>query len=170
VSTWPDERRLARTRDDRAARLARTRGHLGAVSWALDSVFRVPGTRFRFGLDPLIGLVPGAGDLASAAIAVYVLLRALQFRVPRIVIARMAANTLLDLTIGSVPVLGDLFDFAYKSNARNMRLLEAYAGEPGRSTRREWLFFLVIAAIVAVAVALLWLALSWLAAELARLP
>lgn len=152
------------------ARLARARQELRGLAWLLDSTFRIPGTRFRFGLDPIIGLVPGAGDVASGAISLYVLLRALQFRLPPIVIARMVVNTLLDLTIGVIPVIGDVFDFAYRSNARNIALLDAYASERGRSTRREWVFFAILAAIVVALVVLAWLAIGWVVAELSKLP
>jgi hypothetical protein len=151
------------------ARLARIRQELRGLAWLLDSTFRVPGTRFRFGLDPIIGLVPGAGDIASGAIAVYLMLRALQFRLPLIVVARMLVNTVLDLTIGAIPVIGDVFDFAYRSNARNIALLEEYAVDRSRSTRAEWLFFGVLAAIVVGIVVAIWLAISWLVAELAKL-
>jgi hypothetical protein len=152
------------------ARLARARQELRGLAWLLDSTFRIPGTRFRFGLDPIIGLVPGAGDIASGAISVYLLLRALQFRLPLIVIARMLVNTLLDLTLGAIPVIGDVFDFAYRSNARNIQLLEAYAGDRALSTRGEWLFFAVIAAFVVGIAVIGWLAIAWLVAELTKLP
>jgi Domain of unknown function (DUF4112) len=111
---------------------------------------RIPGTGIRFGLEPIIGLIPGVGDLVSGAMGFYLVLRAVQFRLPPVVIARMVANTLLDMTIGALPFLGDLFDFAYKSNSRNMALFERYASDPTGSTRGQWVFF-VIVALIAVA-------------------
>ena len=154
------------TREDRGERLERARNHLGHLAWLLDSSIRIPGTNFRFGLEPIIGLLPGAGDLASGALGFYLVARALQFRLPWIVVARMIANTLLDLTIGSIPVLGDAFDFVYKSNTRNIRLFELYATDPGRSTRGEWAFFLVLAGAFVAAVLLVAAGVAWVLNEL----
>lgn len=91
---------------------------------ALDSAVRVPGTTWRLGLDPLLGLVPGAGDVVSAALSVYMILEARRLGASRQVLVRMAGNVALDLLAGSVPVVGDLFDFAFKANARNWKILE----------------------------------------------
>jgi len=90
----------------------------------LDQAFRVPGTSWRFGLDPLLGLVPVAGDLISAALGAYGIVVAAQLGAPSSVMARMALNLFIDTAIGSIPVAGDLFDFAYKANTRNRMLLE----------------------------------------------
>ncbi len=155
------------TRDAREERLERARDHLGPLAWLLDSSIRIPGTNFRFGLEPIIGLLPGAGDLASGALGFYLIARALQFRLPWIVVARMIANTLLDLAIGSIPVLGDVFDFAYKSNTRNMRLFHEYATDPGRSTRGQWAFFLVLAGVFVAALLLVAAGVAWVVNELA---
>ncbi|HEV8516300.1 MAG TPA: DUF4112 domain-containing protein, partial [Candidatus Limnocylindrales bacterium] len=126
---------------DRARRLARARRELGDLAWLLDESIRVPGTRFRFGLEPIIGLIPGAGDLLSGALGLYIVARALGHGLPGVVVARMVANTLLDLAIGAIPVLGDLFDFAYKSNRRNIELFERHASDPTASTRSDRIFF-----------------------------
>jgi hypothetical protein len=144
--------------DSRAERLEKARRELGHMAWLLDSSFRIPGTRFRFGLEPIIGLVPGAGDLVSGALGFYLVLRAMQFRLPIVVILRMVANTVLDLIIGAVPLLGDLFDFVYKSNRRNMELFERYATDPDADTRSQWAF---LAGVVMVAVGSL-LLVAWL--------
>src|SRR5436190_11305361 len=90
--------------------------------WAalLDSAFRVPGTRITFGLDPLIGLIPGLGDMASPVLAVLILWQGARMRVPKIVLMRMVLNALIDAGVGAIPVLGDLFDFAWKSNDWNL--------------------------------------------------
>ena len=96
---------------------------LERFAYLLDEQFRVPGTNFRVGIDGLVGLVPGIGDTAAAAIASYVLLEAYRMGAPRALIARMAANIGLDWVVGSVPVAGDLFDFAFKANRRNVDLL-----------------------------------------------
>jgi hypothetical protein len=165
--TGPGDRsslsRWGRPADDteRAHRLERTRRQLGQLAWVLDSSFRVPGTRFRFGLEPIIGLVPGAGDVLGAALGFYIVARAVQHRLPAIVVARMVANTLLDLVIGVVPIVGDVFDFVYRSNSRNMALFERHAREPGADTRSERIFFAVL---LGVGVAIL-LLIGWLLAQ-----
>lgn len=114
---------------------------MAALAWLLDETFPVPGTRHRFGLAPLIGLLPVVGDLAGAAAGSYIVLRGIQARLPRVVIAQMAFNVALNALVGVVPVAGDAFDFLYKSNSRNLRLFERHALDPAGSTRGSWLFF-----------------------------
>jgi len=92
----------------------------------LDDAVRVPGTSFRVGADPLVGLLPVAGDAAMALPGLYVLAEAYRFGAPRTTLFRMAANVGLDLTVGSVPVLGTLFDAVWKANRRNVDLLESH--------------------------------------------
>jgi len=96
----------------------------GLLAWVLDDLFLIPGTKFRIGLDPLIGLVPGVGDTSTAALGSVILIRALQAGVPRIVIARMAAHLLLNAIVGAIPGLGDVFSVWFKSNRRNHDLLK----------------------------------------------
>lgn len=95
----------------------------------LDTAARIPGTRVRFGLDSVLGLIPGLGDVAGAALSGYLVLLASRMGAPQSVIARMLANVAIDTVGGTVPVLGDLFDVAWKSNSRNLALLERVAGE-----------------------------------------
>jgi hypothetical protein len=99
------------------------------VSRLLDSQFRLPGTDFRFGLDPLLGFVPILGDLGTTAVSVSLLLTMLRHGASGQVVVRMALNILLDSVIGAIPVLGNLFDFAYKSNERNVELLRRHYAE-----------------------------------------
>ena len=94
----------------------------------LDNRFEIPGTGFHFGLDFLIGLVPGIGDALSALISVYIIGRAKHLGAPDKLIAKMGWNVVLDTAIGAVPLLGDLFDAAYKSNLKNVRLLLDHLG------------------------------------------
>jgi hypothetical protein len=122
-----------------------------ALSRALDSAFQVPGTRFRIGLDPLLGLIPGVGDLAGGALSAYIVLEAARLGAPRPVVLRMLGNVLLDSLFGSVPVLGDLFDATWKANARNVVLLERHVAAP-EPTRRSSKAFLAIVAGVLIAI------------------
>ena len=138
--------------------------------WAvlLDSAFQVPGTKMRFGLDPVIGLFPGAGDIVTAFFAAMMLLHAVRLRIPKIVVARMLMNSGLDLLTGAVPLLGDLFDAGYKANLRNLALLERHATPGVPPQRSDYVFVAVCLGILAllalVPVFIFWLAL-WLLAD-----
>ena len=132
--------------------------------WAviLDSFFRVPGTNIRFGLDALIGLVPGLGDLVAPVFTVAVLLTALRMRVPAVVQARMVLNALIDMVIGLVPIAGDLADVAWKADLRNVALLERHARPGVPPSRSDYIFVLLcIGLVVLIAVVpvvlLIWL-------------
>jgi len=117
----------------------------------LDSAFRMPGTNFRFGLDPLIGLIPGIGDLVSPIFGVLIIWHAASLRVPKVIIARMAINAVVDGVVGAVPVFGDAMDFAWRANEWNMALLERHA-VPGRPpSSSDYLFVILCVAVVAVA-------------------
>jgi hypothetical protein len=100
---------------------------LGRLAWLMDRAFSIPGTRVRVGLDALLGLLPIGGDVLTGVVqAGFVLIALGRYRVPPEVAARMMANVLLDTTVGAIPLLGDLFDVAFKANTRNMTLLEPY--------------------------------------------
>lgn len=101
----------------------------------LDSQFRVPFTRFRFGLDPVLGLIPGLGDAALALPACYILYRAHRLGVRRRVLARMGWNIAVDLAVGAVPLFGDFFDAAFRANLRNLALLRRELGERSETGR-----------------------------------
>lgn len=103
----------------------RTREELAALARLLDSSIRLPGG-FRIGIDALIGLVPGIGDAAGVLISAYIVARAARLGVPRGVLLRMILNVLIDGLVGAIPVAGDVFDAVWKSNARNLRLLERH--------------------------------------------
>lgn len=92
----------------------------------MDSAFRIPVIGFRFGLDPIIGLIPGAGDLVSTAFSAYLIYLATRFRLPPQVLYKMILNISLEAVVGMVPLVGDLFDAFYKSNMRNLELLERH--------------------------------------------
>jgi Domain of unknown function (DUF4112) len=129
-------------------------GRARTIARLLDSAVGVPGTRIRFGLDPVIGLVPGLGDLAGMALSSYLVILGGQLGVSRIVLLRMLANIALDSVGGMVPVVGDLFDVAWKSNLRNVALLERAIGEPSAARRASWLTVLgILLALAALAAA-----------------
>jgi Domain of unknown function (DUF4112) len=98
----------------------------------LDSAFRIPGTNFRFGWDPLIGLIPGAGDLVSTALSAYMIYLAARFRLPPKIFLKMLVNLGIEATVGTIPLIGDIFDAFFKANIRNFELLEKHlhAAEP----------------------------------------
>ena len=148
--------------EQRTLQLEKTKTQLDQIAWLMDNCFRIPGLGWRFGIEALIGLVPGLGDIASGVIGLVLLVRAFQFRLPKIVITRMLFNSLADLTIGSIPLLGDAFDFVWKSNTRNMSLFREYAEEPAKDTRKHWIFLGSIVAgfillFVIVAIFIVWL-------------
>lgn len=97
-----------------------------ALAELMDNRFVIPGTSFRIGLDGLIGLIPGIGDVATTAISAYIVYLAHQLDVPKHLLARMVFNVAVDLTVGIVPVLGDVADVAWKANLKNVRLLERH--------------------------------------------
>jgi hypothetical protein len=133
---------------------ARQIDQLRQWSRLMDSAYRVPGTRFRFGLDPIIGLIPGAGDLATSSFSAIVLYRAFRLGVPRVVLIRMMLNILIDLLAGAVPVVGDVFDFAWKSNSLNLALLERHERPGVKPSSGDWAVVLLAGVLIAGALAL----------------
>jgi hypothetical protein len=102
--------------------------HMRRIAWLVDAAFRVPGTRFRFGLNSLIGLAPGAGDTVLGLVSLYIIYQAHLLGVPRHTIMRMIGNVVVEVVGGSIPVIGDLFDVALKANMRNIRIVEDHFG------------------------------------------
>jgi hypothetical protein len=143
---------------------------LRRVGYLLDNAIAIPGTRFRLGLDSLIGLVPGIGDLAGGLLSLYIIVEAHRMGVPRSVLARMGWNVAVDTLVGVVPLLGDLFDIGFKSNLRNLALLDGFARQPGevrRSSRRLlWVVILGIVVVAAGAIALSVLLVRLMSAQL----
>jgi hypothetical protein len=118
-----------------------------ATSW-LDDGFRVPGTPIRFGLDPILGLVPGVGDVAGAALSVAILASAVRQGVSRFTLVRMAGNVALDAAVGVIPMLGDLFDATWKANRRNLTLLERHAVAAPAAERADRRFVVAVLAVL----------------------
>jgi hypothetical protein len=126
---------------------------LRAFARVLDSAFVLPGTRFRFGVDAIIGLVPGLGDAVGAVFSAYIVLQAIRLGASRATLLRMVWNVAVETVVGVVPILGDLFDAGYKANLRNVRLLDLHVSEPerARSSSRRFVVLLVLAVLLVVA-------------------
>jgi hypothetical protein len=114
----------------------------------MDDFLRLPGTSLRFGLDPIIGLLPGIGDVASAIISAVALVRAARYGVPKILLVRMATNILVNELVGIIPALGDAFSFWFKSNVRNYELLRRYSAAPARSRKGDWIFVIAVLSLL----------------------
>ncbi|MBD1813598.1 DUF4112 domain-containing protein [Microcoleus sp. Pol11C1] len=106
-----------------------TLNRIRKLSRLMDTAIGIPGTKFRIGLDPIIGLVPGAGDIVDTAFSAYLIYLATRFNIPQKTLGKMIYNIGLEAVVGSVPLVGDIFDAFYKSNMRNLALLEAHLEE-----------------------------------------
>jgi hypothetical protein len=113
----------------------------------------IPIGPWSIGLDPLLGLVPGIGDLIGAAISMLIVVRAVQAGIPRIAVARMMTNIAIDTLIGAIPVAGDAFDFAFKANLKNLRIYEQSLNAGRNDAARHWMFFLALFAGIAAVIA-----------------
>ena len=143
---------------------------LHGLARVLDSAFKLPGTNFRFGLDPIIGLIPGAGDLIAAGLSGFILIEAARIGVPRTVLLRMGWNVAVETIVGVVPLAGDLFDAAYKANNRNIRLLDRYLAAPDRTHRASrGLLFAILGGLALLVIAVVWLVVSVVGAALGSL-
>lgn len=131
----------------------------------LDSWFTIPGTKINIGLDPLIGLVSGVGDLAGAFLSVYFMFYATRLGAKSSVLLRMFMNIVADMTIGLIPVLGDLFDVAWKANLRNARLLEKLEEEPGKLERESTVFMWILFAVLVLILVGIVIIIGWAIAE-----
>src|SRR4030095_909359 len=114
----------------------------------MDNLLRFPGTKLRFGLDPIIGLLPGIGDAASAIISTLALVYAARYRLPKILLVRMALNILINELVGIIPGLGDAFSFWFKSNVRHYELVRRYAAAPERARKADWIFVFAVIAML----------------------
>ena len=118
-------------------RARRAVARLRSIAWLFDEAFPIPGTRLRFGIDALFGLVPGIGDIAGALVAVYALHVARRLRVPGAIQLHMLSNIAIDALVGTIPLLGDAFDFVYRAQTRNLLLLERWLESPDATARRS---------------------------------
>jgi hypothetical protein len=132
----------------------------------LDTAVKIPGTPFYLGLDPLLGLIPGLGDLLANLIGTAILVLAARLQVPQIVIARMSLNLLINGAVGAIPIVGDLFSIWFRSHARNAELLRRAATQPHQETQQAMLY---VAGIIGGTVVLLLLAITavlWIVVKL----
>ena len=138
--------------------------------WAriFDSAFQIPGTNIRFGIDPILGFIPGIGDLASPLLSLFMVWHGFKLRVPKVVLARMVLNALIDAVAGVVPVAGDLFDFGWKATAWNLALLERHAMPGRRPSRGDYAFVIGCCAVLIGAAILPFVLLYWLGSLLGR--
>ncbi len=138
--------------------------HLRRYATVLDKAFRIPGTNIRFGLDPIIGLIPGLGDLASPVFAALLVVEGARLGIPRIILIRMVVNALIDAVIGAIPFAGAVGDIFFRANTKNLALLELHAVPGGRpATRRDYWFVwialtLLLVGVIAIVLIALWLA------------
>ena len=161
----------ARNDGDREARGRRELDRLRAIARLFDQAFPIPGTKWRFGIDALFGLVPGLGDIVGALVAVYALHVARTLRAPGAVQLHMLGNIAVDALVGTVPLIGDLFDFVFKAQTRNLVLLDAWVAAPEPTAKRSKRGLLLIPiAVLTVFILLtvfgiymLYLLFSWLA-------
>lgn len=148
----------------------RSLNRLRLIAQLFDQAFAIPGTTWRFGLDALFGLVPGLGDIAGALVAVYAMHVARRLNAPAAIQLHMLSNIALDALVGMVPIAGDLFDFAFKAQTRNLALLEAHIAMPAKAARRSQRGLLlmalatitVFATLTALGVWMIYLLLHWL--------
>src|ERR1044071_3626656 len=137
---------------------------LDRLSNLLDGLFRVPGTSWRFGLDAIVGLIPGVGDAATSLASFYILAAGVRYRVPKVTLLRMGMNIGLDFLLGAIPGVGDLFDFAWKSNEMNMELIRKRATvktaeEAKQGRKSDWMFVgLIILVLIGLLVGSVFLA------------
>ena len=132
----------------------------------LDNRFVIPGTTIRFGLDPVLSLIPGVGDLVSPAFAILLLVQGVGQRIPKVVMVRMLANALLDALIGAVPIAGNIGDIFWRANARNLALLERHAHPGAAPSKSDYVFVSLLAAAFGLVIFIPVFIGIWLAAGL----
>ena len=141
---------------------AATLKRIRALSHLLDNAIAIPGLGYRIGLDPILGLLPGGGDLFSGLLSAYIVIEAARLGAPAASLTRMVFNILLEVLVGTAPMVGDLFDAAWKANAKNMALLETHMQNPQPSRRANKLFVILLVAglfafVIGIAAFSLWL-------------
>jgi hypothetical protein len=116
--------------------------NLRRLSQLLDNAIRIPGTKYRIGLDPILGLLPGGGDTVTGALGAYIVVEAARMGLPKAVLWQMVGNILLDSVVGSVPVVGDFFDIGWKANVKNIALLERHLHHSSPNQTSDFIFLI----------------------------
>lgn len=134
---------------------APTLKRLRTLSRILDNIITIPGTGIGVGLDPIIGLFPAGGDFLGVLLSAYIILEAARLGAPKAILGRMTVNIILDALIGVIPVVGDFFDFAWKANDHNIKLLEEHLKFPSQKKRADtWFVFILLAVLLLLAIGL----------------
>ncbi|WP_260703472.1 DUF4112 domain-containing protein [Edaphobacter flagellatus] len=149
-------------------RVKRARGlfddeNLDILSHVLDDFIPIPGTSIRFGLDGIMGVIPGIGDVLGGIASCIIIIAAWVRGVPYVTLARMVTNVVIEVVVGSVPILGDMFDIAWRANRRNYALLTGSLYEPRKHTIQSWLFLGVLCTVLFLLMLLPMLLIAWLA-------
>jgi hypothetical protein len=148
-----EERQRAGQMLDQPGRSVKIEDSLQRLGWLMDDLIRVPGLGWRFGLDAIVGLIPGFGDTATSLVSFYILVAAVRYRVPKVTLLRMGMNIGIDYVVGSFPLVGDVFDAWWKSNQRNVALLgkraTVSASEAREGKLSDWLFVGLIILLLA---------------------
>jgi hypothetical protein len=128
---------------------------LKKLAWLMDESIVIPGLGFKIGVDGIIGLIPGVGDIVTTGISTYIVRQAQLLGVPKVVLLRMVFNVAIDFVVGAIPLLGDLFDMGWKANRRNLRLALDYFENPSKVQRWSWMTAVGLASGVLLAISLL---------------
>jgi hypothetical protein len=142
--------------------------NLDLLSHVLDDFLRIPGTSIRFGLDGIVGFIPGLGDVIGGVASCIIIIAAWMRGVSYVTVARMVANVGIEVIVGSIPVLGDMFDIAWRANRRNYALLAGSLTQPRKYTIQSWLFLGALCLVLAALVLLPMLLLAWMAEHVLR--
>jgi NAD/NADP transhydrogenase beta subunit len=135
--------------------------NLDILSHLLDDCFRIPGTEIRFGVEGIVGLVPAVGDVISGLASCILIFAAWVRGVPYVTLARMGVNLAIDVLVGAVPFLGDVFDIAWKANRRNYKLLTRHIEQPRQHTWKDWVFLLTLVAALTAVMIIPLVVLAW---------
>jgi hypothetical protein len=140
--------------------------NLDLLSHLLDDFIKIPGVPIRFGLDGIVGVIPGIGDIIGGIASCIIIIAAWARGVSYVTVARMVTNVAIEVVVGSIPILGDMFDIAWRANRRNYALLVGSVDEPRKHTLQSWLFLAGVCVVLAALVLLPMLLLTWLFASL----
>ncbi len=124
--------------------------HLDMLSHLLDDFIRIPGTPIRFGLDGIVGFIPGIGDILGGLASTIIIVAAWSRGIPKVTLARMVGNVAIETAVGSLPIVGNLFDIGWKANRRNYALLTGAIAAPAQSASRSWLFIAGVCVVLIV--------------------